>query len=125
MVPPLNGREVPLWLAWNGLDTNAVICQPEGMADETQNYSTGPQWPPVGSPPTDLPFEDELARTNARSQELLGLNTEDATRRATDWGYQVRITREDDTSFILTMDLSARRINLAIEHGLVTQAGAG
>jgi hypothetical protein len=95
------------------------------MADETQNHSTGLQWPPTGTPQVGLPFEDELARTNARSQELLGLSTEEATRRATEWGYQVRITREDGTSFILTMDLSARRINLAIEHGLVTQAGAG
>jgi len=95
------------------------------MADETEDGASSRRWPPPGIPPTRELFEEELARTTARSQELLGLSTEAATRIATDWGYQVRIAREDDAWFILTTDLSPRRINLVVEHGLVTEAGAG
>ncbi len=66
-----------------------------------------------------------MARTNARSRELLGLTVDKATQLATGWGYQVRIVREDGDWFVLTMDLQSRRINLEIENGLVVQAGAG
>ncbi len=69
-------------------------------------------------------FRDERARTNERAQLLVGMDVDAATALTAEWGYQFRITREDQESFILTMDLSSRRINVEVEQGLVVTAAA-
>jgi len=69
-------------------------------------------------------FRVEQARTNERAQQLVGMAVDAATSLTAEWGCRVRITREDQESFILTMDLSSRRINVEVEHGLIVTAAA-
>jgi len=95
------------------------------MTHENEDRAANPQGQPLGTPRSRSEFEEQMARTNARSRELLGLTADKATELATGWGYQVRIVRQDGDWFVLTMDLQSRRINLEIENGLLVQAGAG
>lgn len=77
----------------------------------------------TGDGGSDL-FRDEQARTNERAQQLVGMDLDAATALTAEWGYQFRVTREDQESFILTMDLSSRRINVEVEHGLIVTTAA-
>lgn len=56
---------------------------------------------------------------------LVGKTKKEALKLCKANGYFPRITKEDETNFMGTMDLRFDRINLSIEKGLVTQASIG
>lgn len=40
-------------------------------------------------------------------------------------GYSVRVTREDETNYAITMDFRLDRINLELDKGIITKCGVG
>ncbi len=56
---------------------------------------------------------------------LINLTEEEATNKANENGYHVRITQRDDRVYMITCDFTLNRINFHIENGLVTKATTG
>ena len=94
--------------------------------DERVGYATGPQWGPTGPGPAgEQSFDEQRAVTSQRAGELVGHAWGDAVALGTSWGCTVRLVRRDSTEFVVTTDLSPRRINLEVEAGSVVAAWAG
>jgi hypothetical protein len=75
--------------------------------------------------PDDEEVSDQLALARTEGQRLVGLPLDEAAATATARGFTVRLARQDATQFVMTMDLSFRRINLEVENGRVVAAFAG
>jgi hypothetical protein len=88
-------------------------------------YTTGPSWPPVGPPPSDVSDADQVAQARAQGHDLVGLSVDEAVSLATSNGFAVRLAREDGTDFALSMDLNFRRINLDVVDGRVVSTSPG
>ena len=58
-------------------------------------------------------------------KDLVGRTKEDAEILLTNEGMKYRIVREDDRSYIVTMDLRMDRFNLEIDNGFVTRVEIG
>lgn len=58
-------------------------------------------------------------------KDLIGRTKEDAEILLTNEGMKYRIVREDDRSYIVTMDLRMDRFNLEIDNGFVTRVEIG
>ncbi len=56
---------------------------------------------------------------------LINLTEEEATNKANENGYHVRITQRDDIVYMITCDFTFNRINFHIENGLITKATTG
>ncbi len=56
---------------------------------------------------------------------LINLTEEEATNKANENGYHVRITQRDDIVYMITCDFTLNRINFHIENGLITKATTG
>lgn len=61
----------------------------------------------------------------AVNEALNGLTREQAETAAEAAGYTVRVVREDDESFVMTMDYRTDRINIELDDGRVTRAYVG
>ena len=58
-------------------------------------------------------------------ESLIGKPLDEATQLAGFNGFAIRVTREDSTNYIITMDLRFDRINLQIDNGVVTSCSIG
>ena len=58
-------------------------------------------------------------------ESLIGKSLNEATQIAGFNGFSIRVTREDSTNYIITMDLRFDRINLQIDNGIVTTCNVG
>ena len=58
-------------------------------------------------------------------ESLIGKPLNEATQLAGFNGFAIRVTREDSTNYIITMDLRFDRINLQIDNGVVTSCNIG
>jgi hypothetical protein len=56
---------------------------------------------------------------------LINLTEEEATNKANENGYDVRITQRDGNGYMITCDFRLNRVNFHIENGLVTKATTG
>ena len=92
-------------------------------------WSTGPQWFPAPDAEPGrwaaLTHDQQLEATAAAGEHLVGLALAEAVAHATSDGYVVRLAKQDDSEFVLTMDLNFRRINLEDHNGRVVSASAG
>ena len=58
-------------------------------------------------------------------ESLIGKSLNEATQLAGFNGFAIRVTREDSTNYMVTMDLRFDRINLQIDNGVVTSCSIG
>lgn len=58
-------------------------------------------------------------------ESLIGKSLNEATQLAGFNGFAIRVTREDSTNYMVTMDLRFDRINLQIDNGVVTSCNIG
>jgi hypothetical protein len=83
-------------------------------------YRTGRTWPAAGPAPVNQSYEDLVAlldRARVQGENLVGLSLDEAVAVATSRGVDVRLAREDETGFVMTMELNFRRINLEVVEG--------
>lgn len=90
--------------------------QPERSA--SAGATGGATLPPV----TGLDDEPDQEAVN---EALNGLTREQAEAAAEAAGYTVRVVREDDESYAMTMDYRTDRINIELDDGKVTRAYIG
>ena len=64
-------------------------------------------------------------RSNELLESLIGLTKEEGTKLCLDNDYKVRITREDSSNYVITMDLRFDRINLELDNGIITKCDIG
>jgi len=62
----------------------------------------------------DLILESLIGKSLNEANQLAGFN-----------GFAIRVTREDSTNYMVTMDLRFDRINLQIDNGVVTSCNIG
>ena len=62
----------------------------------------------------DLILESLIGKSLNEANQLAGFN-----------GFAIRVTREDSTNYMVTMDLRFDRINLQIDNGVVTSCSIG
>lgn len=55
-----------------------------------------------------------IGKSLKQAEELAGFN-----------GFSIRVTREDSTNYMITMDLRFDRINLELDEGVVTKCSIG
>lgn len=60
-----------------------------------------------------------------RVQTYIGQNSSELITQLEAQGIAVRVVKEDDESFFVTMDYRSNRVNLEIERGVVTGAYLG
>ena len=58
-------------------------------------------------------------------ESLIGKSLNEATQLAGFNGFAIRVTREDSTNYMVTMDLRFDRINLELDEGVVTKCSIG
>jgi hypothetical protein len=56
---------------------------------------------------------------------LINLTEQEATNKANENGYYVRVTQRDGREYMITCDFTLNRVNFHIENGLVTKATTG
>jgi hypothetical protein len=52
-------------------------------------------------------------------KEWIGLTLNEATQRAENIGYTIRVAEENGTSYMLTMDYKSNRLNLRLKDGKI------
>ena len=62
----------------------------------------------------DLILESLIGKSLNEANQLAGFN-----------GFAIRVTREDSTNYMVTMDLRFDRINLELDEGVVTKCSIG
>ncbi len=72
-----------------------------------------------------MDLNDELAATTEKAKTLVGLTLGEANEWASAEGHQIRVVREDEQWYPVTMDLRPRRINVELEAGRVVATSAG
>ena len=59
-------------------------------------------------------LESLIGKSLERARELAGFN-----------GFTIRVTREDSTNYMVTMDMRFDRIDVQIDSGLITKCNIG
>lgn len=62
----------------------------------------------------EIILESLIGKSLEQARELSGFN-----------GFTIRVTREDSTNYMVTMDMRFDRINVQIDNGLITKCNIG
>jgi len=56
---------------------------------------------------------------------LLGKSVGDAEKICANFGYHIRITKQDGLAFVVTCDLRTNRVNVSVSNGFIDSASIG
>jgi len=106
---------VVLAVAACGSDSSEPPSERSASGAPTEGSATLPPIAGIEAEPDQTAVNDALD----------GLTREQAEAAAEAAGYTVRVTREDDESYAMTMDYRTDRINIELDGGRVTRAYIG
>ncbi|OHU47320.1 hypothetical protein BKG82_27090 [Mycobacteroides chelonae] len=94
------------------------MLHPDGSTSEVLSVVTS-----VG----DSQFRAKLLDSNdsVSTEDYVGLSESEATAKAEDAGYQVRITARDENHYVVTRDFRETRLNFELRHDQIVRAYVG